>query len=145
MKINDLTVGEKYKCSCFKYARVTLDSIGETYADGSTSVSVLYRGMFYRVSADNLFPADKRHPLEPYKVGTVELSRAEMADLCDNEKYIVSGRKIYQINYSAAQNDYTYQCLYTTLDSMTGRGRFYKMTAAEVNYQLGFDLLRVNA
>ncbi len=145
MEVKELITGKKYKCSCFKYENVTLESIDVVFPGQGASVTVKYRNNFYSVGASNLFPTDKRHPLEPYKVGPVYLSREEMEEICNSEKYIVSGCKIYQINFSAAQNDFTYQCIYTTMDNLTRRGRFYTMDGATVNRLLGFDLLRVPA
>lgn len=75
------------------------------------------------------------------KIGRVELTEKECEQYYDNNLYIVTYSKIYQIMYSTAQKRYYGHTVYSNNGGMTRRGRFYAITAREINRFLGFNLL----
>lgn len=82
------------------------------------------------------------------KIGNVELTEAEAEEMYFNHKYIVQYRKIYQLGWceNYINPDGTYGGVYGTLiytseKPLTKRGRFFALTAAEVNDLLGFKIL----
>ena len=77
------------------------------------------------------------------KIGNVELLPQEAAEVYERGLYIVAFRRVYQVNYSAAQGRYYGQEVYYSADSLplTRRGRYVSMTAAEVNRLIGHELL----
>lgn len=82
------------------------------------------------------------------KIGNVELTETEAEEMYFNHKYIVQYRKIYQLgwcsNYINSNGTYggVYGYLiYTSEKPLTKRGRFFALTAAEVNNLLGFKIL----
>lgn len=82
--------------------------------------------------------------MEIVKIGSVELTREEAAQLYDEQKYIVAWNKIWSIKFSQVQNRYYGQCVYTLSkkgEHFTRRGRFYRYSAEDVNWLLGFKFL----
>lgn len=80
------------------------------------------------------------------KIGPVELYVEDVQKMLEENKYIVTYTKIYQIHFSQAQNRFYGSCIYTYDrkggPGMTRRGRFYALPAAEVNRLVGCNLIR---
>ena len=74
------------------------------------------------------------------KIGNVELTEAEALKIYQEQKYIITYSKIYQLFYSAAQRTIYGNVIYQQ-PGLTKRGRFYTFTAAEVNRLLGYQLV----
>lgn len=78
------------------------------------------------------------------KIGSVELTPAEAVKLYENNKYIVTLHAIYQLFWSNAQGRvYGSRVWYDKHARLTRPGRFFALSAAEVNNVLGFELLNV--
>lgn len=75
------------------------------------------------------------------RIGSVELTPEEAAAAHERELYIVAFRRVYQVNYSAAQGRYYGQEVYYSADPLTRRGRFFRMTGEAVNRLIGHELL----
>ena len=77
------------------------------------------------------------------KIGNVELLPQEAAEVYERGLYIVAFRRVYQVNYSAAQGRYYGQEVYYSAAPLplTRRGRYVSMTAAEVNRLISHELL----
>lgn len=75
------------------------------------------------------------------KIGNVELLPEEAAAAYERGLYIVAYRRIYQVNYSAAQGRYYGQEVYCSAEPLTRRGRFFRMTGEAVNHLIGHELL----
>nr|DAG43310.1 MAG TPA: hypothetical protein [Caudoviricetes sp.] len=77
------------------------------------------------------------------RIGSVELTPEEAAAAYERGLYIVAFRRVYQVNYSAAQGRYYGQEVYYSADPLplTRRGRYISMSAAEVNRLIGHELL----
>jgi hypothetical protein len=74
-----------------------------------------------------------------YKAGTTQLSYEEAKECYENKKYICNYSGIYQAHYSTAQKDFNFsKCLSVRL---APRGRFYALTAAQINYITKMQLL----
>lgn len=74
------------------------------------------------------------------KIGTIKLTEDEAWKLYEQQKYIVTCSKIYQLHYSNAQQ----QVYGTTIYSQKGmlkRGRFRTLSGKEVNDFLGKQLV----
>ena len=80
---------------------------------------------------------------EVVKIGNVDLFPEEAAEAYERGLYIVAFRRVYQVNYSAAQGRYYGQEVYYSADSLplTRRGRYFSMSAAEVNRLIGHELM----
>lgn len=80
--------------------------------------------------------------LEIYcKAGNVELTKTEAEEIYNSKKYVVTSTAIWQPRFSQAQN----QIYFTRISNIKGlakRGRFYKLTANEINQILGQEYLR---
>lgn len=80
------------------------------------------------------------------KIGSVELTEAEAARLYADGKYILTYSKVYQIHYSVAQGCYYGTVIYSKPTrggcGFTRRGRFFAMSAREINEAIGVELLR---
>lgn len=77
------------------------------------------------------------------KIGNVELTDNEALKLYKEHRYIVTYKSVYQLFYSqnvggVYGNKIYYH--YNTLP-LTKRGRFYAMTAREVNKLIGHEIL----
>jgi len=83
------------------------------------------------------------------KIGNIELTEKEANQFYfDKKRYIVSYRRIYQLNwcenYKHGGGVYGTEIYYHKGDlPLTKKGRFFAMTAEQVNKLLGFNLLRV--
>lgn len=75
------------------------------------------------------------------RIGTVECLPEEAAAAYERGLYIVAYRRIYQVNYSAAQGRYYGQEVYYSAEPLTRRGRFFRMTGEAVNHLIGHELL----
>ena len=81
--------------------------------------------------------------LEIYcKAGNVELTKSEAEEIYNNKKYIVTSTAIYQPHFSVAQNQ-IYFTKIATIKGIVKRGRFYKLTAEEIDNILGYEYLNV--
>ena len=68
--------------------------------------------------------------------GTIECTEEEVQKWYDAGKYIVKYNGVHQIFYSQAQQTYyTHHIIYK--NGMTKRGRFFVMSAEQVNKLLG--------
>lgn len=74
-----------------------------------------------------------------YKAGRTELGEKEVKSYYEEKKFICNGLGIYQIFYSSAQQDFYLSKIHHA--KIAGRGRFYALTAAEVNHILGAEVL----
>lgn len=78
--------------------------------------------------------------MEIVKIGPVELYLNEAIELYQSGKYIVTYSRIYQLFYSNAQKTvYGIEIFYHK--GMARRGRFYALTASDVNHLVGFNLV----
>lgn len=75
------------------------------------------------------------------KAGNVELSKKEAEEIYNNKKYICTSTAIYQPHFSKAQNQ-IYFTKITEIKGIAKRGRFYKLTAQEINKIIGREYLR---
>lgn len=75
------------------------------------------------------------------KIGNVEFLPQEAAEMYEKGLFVVAFRRVYQVNYSAAQNRYYGQEVYCSAEPLTRRGRFFRMTGAAVNHLIGYELL----
>lgn len=75
------------------------------------------------------------------KAGNVELSENEAHDIYKNKKYICTSTAIWQPHFSQAQNR-IYFTKIATYKGLARRGRFYALTAEEINHVMGFEYLR---
>ena len=78
------------------------------------------------------------------KIGSVTLFPEEAEEVYQDGKYIVTGTKIYQVNYSNAQQKYYGQQIYANPKGqrLTRRDRYYVYTAEQVNHLLGVDWVK---
>ena len=76
-------------------------------------------------------------------IGGVELLREEVEMMYSQKLYIVAYTGVYQILFSQAQDRYHGQKAYSE-KGLSRRGRFYTMTAPQVNELIGKDLLDEN-
>ena len=77
---------------------------------------------------------------EVIKIGSVEMYKDEALKLYQEQKYIMTYSKIYQLHYSnASQMVYGQEIYYQPRLAL--RGRYHTMTAKAVNHILGFNLL----
>lgn len=75
-----------------------------------------------------------------YKIGGVELTEKEVAEIYESGKYIVSYSGVYQIGYSNAQKCYTYIHIIRE-KGIVSRGRFHVFTGTHINSILGKEIL----
>ena len=79
---------------------------------------------------------------EIIKIGPVELTNKEArAIYLSDAHYLVTYSKIYDVKYSQAQKRYYGTVVFQTSkkgENYARRGRFYRYTAAEVNWLLGY-------
>lgn len=87
----------------------------------------------------------RQNNLKTAKIGRVELYQQEINEYLEAGKiFIVQYRKIYQIvhvNYKPEFIPYCGKLVYTSPDNLTRRGRYFALTAKEVNKLIGFNLL----
>ena len=76
-------------------------------------------------------------------IGGVELLREEVEMMYSQKLYIVAYTGVYQISFSQAQDRYHGQRVYSER-GLSRKGRFYTMTAPQVNELIGKDLLDEN-
>lgn len=74
------------------------------------------------------------------KAGSVELTEKEAFRIYDEKKYIATSTAVYQPHYSQAQNA-VYFSKVLTVKGIARRGRFYTMTAAQINRILDKEIL----
>lgn len=72
------------------------------------------------------------------KIGGVELTKDEVKKIHEEERFILTHRAIYQVNYSWAQHRYYGQKL-SNLKGYVKRGRFFAYTKGELGY-LGINI-----
>lgn len=77
--------------------------------------------------------------MEIIKIGNVELTDEEVQELYAEKKYICTYSAIYQIMYSQAQRRFYGSKLFSM--GLAGRGRFYALTAKQINQHFQKDLL----
>lgn len=77
------------------------------------------------------------------KIGSVELTEDEAFKLYEENKYIITYSKIYQLFYSQAQKRVYGQQIYYS-KGMCRKGRFFVYTGEEINHLLGFKLVNEN-
>lgn len=75
-----------------------------------------------------------------YKIGGVELTEKEVAEIYESEKYIVSYSGVYQVKYSNAQQRYTNFHVIRE-KGIVSRGRFHVLTGKQINDILGKEIL----
>ena len=77
------------------------------------------------------------------RAGNVELTKEDAERIYNNHLYIVSYSGIYQPHFSQAQNRiyFTQICMNK---GMARRGRFYRLSAKEINHIMGFEYLNEN-
>lgn len=75
------------------------------------------------------------------KAGAVELSEKEAFEIYNNSLYVCTSTAIYQPHFSAAQERVYFSKIFD-IRGLAKRGRFYKLTAGEVNKALGLELLK---
>lgn len=78
--------------------------------------------------------------MEIIKIGTTELTRDAVSKIYDDEKYVVNYSGVWQICYSMAQNQY-YGLKVISYRGLSKRGRFYVMSAGDINHVLGQEIL----
>ena len=78
--------------------------------------------------------------MEIIKIGRVELTEEGVQKLYEEKKYICTFSAIYQIHYSQAQQKFYGSKLYSI--GLAGRGRYYALTAKEINDICKKTLLR---
>lgn len=76
------------------------------------------------------------------KAGTVELNRQEAQEIYEGQRYVVTSTAIWQPFYSQAQDRYYFQRI-IDYKGIARRGRFYVMTAQEINSCIGQEILIV--
>ena len=74
------------------------------------------------------------------KVGRVEMYEKDLENLYNEKKYIVASYGIYQICYSVVQRKF-YGMKISDIKGLAGRGRYYTLTAKEINHVLGYEYL----
>lgn len=74
------------------------------------------------------------------KVGNAEFYQEDLAEVYNNKQYVCTSSAIYQIMYSVAQKRYYGAKIYN--QGLAGRGRFYLLTAKQINNILKTELLR---
>ena len=74
------------------------------------------------------------------KIGRVEMYESDVKRLYTERKYVVTSYAIYQIMYSQAQATFYGQKV-SDIKGMARRGRFYTLTASEINHVLGYEYL----
>lgn len=78
--------------------------------------------------------------MEIIKIGRVELTKEDVQKLYEEKKYICTSSSIYQIHYSQAQQRFYGSKLFSI--GLAARGRFYALTAKEINDICEKPLLR---
>ena len=90
--------------------------------------------------------AGKEYNMEINKIGNVELTADEARRYYENGKYIVTYSKIYSLHWSNAQQKVYGTVVYekpkTVKIGLAKRGRFFVLSADNVNGLLGFNLLK---
>lgn len=75
------------------------------------------------------------------KAGRVELTKEDAERIYTENKYICTSTAIYQPHFSQAQNR-IYFTKISDYKGLAGRGRFYTLTAEQINNVMGFEYLR---
>ena len=77
------------------------------------------------------------------KAGRVELTKEQAEKIYTEKRYICTSTAIWQPHFSQAQKEQ--QIYFTKIADYKGlarRGRFYALTAEEINHVMGFEYLR---
>lgn len=74
------------------------------------------------------------------KAGTTELTKEDAFLIYNAKLYVVNSTAIYQPHYSQAQ-DAVYFTKIASVKGLAQRGRFYKLTAADINRLMGYEYL----
>ncbi len=75
-----------------------------------------------------------------HKVGSAEFYHEDLKKIAEEEKYVCTSSAIYQIMFSPAQKRY-YGNKVADIKGIAQRGRYYLLTAKQINNILGYDLL----
>lgn len=75
------------------------------------------------------------------KAGRVELTKEDAERIYAEKKYICTSTAIWQPHYSQAQ-DRIYFTKIADYKGLAGRGRFYALTAEQINHVMGYEYLR---
>lgn len=80
------------------------------------------------------------------KIGSVELTEDEAFRLYEEHKYIVAYKRVFELDYSVVNRRVYGREVYRVSDKercgLTRKGRFFAMSAHDVNHLLGFRLLQ---
>lgn len=71
------------------------------------------------------------------KAGNVELNEKEAFDIYNNGKYVCTSTAVWQPHYIGNQSQHIYFTKVLTVKGIARRGRYYTLTAAQVNSVLG--------
>ena len=75
------------------------------------------------------------------RIGKVELYEEEAAKIYSEGKYIITCSRVYAVHYSNAVGYYGSELHYKPRARYTRPGRFFTLTAKQINDVLGFSLL----
>lgn len=75
------------------------------------------------------------------KAGRVELTKEQAEKIYAEKRYICTSTAIWQPHFSQAQNQ-IYFTKISDYKGLAGRGRFYALTAEQINHVMGFEYLR---
>ena len=76
------------------------------------------------------------------KIGSAELTEESVKALYEDKKYICTYKGVYQLFYSKNTGYYGKLVIYSK--NLAKRGRFYALSAREVNNVLGKEILRTD-
>ena len=75
------------------------------------------------------------------KAGRVELTKEEAERMYAEKRYICTSTAIWQPQYSQAQGR-IYFIKISDYKGLANRGRFYTLTAEQINHIMGYEYLR---
>ena len=75
------------------------------------------------------------------KAGRVELTKEDAERIYAEKKYICTSTAIWQPHFSQAQNK-IYFTKIADYKGLASRGRFYALTAEQINHVMGYEYLR---
>lgn len=76
------------------------------------------------------------------RIGKVELYEEEAEKIYSENKYIITCSRVYAVNHSDAVGYYGSELHYKPRARYTRPGRFFTLTAREINNVLGFSLIK---
>ena len=74
------------------------------------------------------------------KVGNLKITEEEAFSVYESGKYIATYTAVYQPHYSQAQQTVYFTAI-LTVKGIAPRGKFYILTAEEINKYIGKDIL----